>query len=88
MHKYQMVKYLTLFCIVNVLILHFTVSYCLAPYSLDVILTLKNFQVNWPPFLPGLVYDSIYQAKTPGLTLYQVAFLSDDQIYRQNQHLK
>ena len=48
------------------------------------ILTLKNLQLNWPPFLPGLVYDSIYQAKTPGLTLYQVAYLSVDQIYRQN----
>ena len=84
MRKYQMVKILTLFCMANVLILHFAVTYCLASYSLGVILTLKNFQVNWPPFLPGLVYDSIYQAKTPGLTLYQVAYLSVDQIYRQN----
>ena len=79
-----MVKVLTLFCMANVLNLHFTVTYCLASYSLDVILTLKNFQVNWPPFLPGLVYDSIYQARTPELTLYQVAYLSVDQIYRQN----
>ena len=79
-----MVKVLTLFCMANVLNLHFTVTYCLASYSFDVILTLKNFQVNWPPFLPGLVYDSIYQARTPELTLYQVAYLSVDQIYRQN----
>ena len=84
MRKYQMVKILTLFCMANVLILHFAVTYCLASYSLGVILTLKNFQVNWPPFLPGLVYDSIYQARTPELTLYQVAYLSVDQIYRQN----
>ncbi len=48
------------------------------------ILTLKNFQLNWPPFLPGLVYNSIYQARTPELTLYQVAYLSVDQIYQQN----
>ena len=79
-----MVKVSTLFYLANVLNLHFTVTYCLASYSLDVILTLKNFQVNWPPFLPGLVYDSIYQARTPELTLYQVAYLSVDQIYRQN----
>ena len=84
MRKYQMVKVLTLFCLANVLNLHFTVTYGLASYALDAILTLKNFQVNWPPFLPGLVYDSTYQAKTPGLTLYQVAYLSVDQIYRQN----
>ena len=79
-----MVKVLTLFCMANVLNLHFTVTYCLTSYSLDVILILKNFRVNWPPFLPGLVYDSIYQARTPELTRYQVAYLSVDQIYRQN----
>ena len=63
-----MVKVLTLFCLANVLNLHFTVTYFLTSYSLDVILILKNFRVNWPPFLPGLVYDSIYQARTPELT--------------------
>ena len=48
------------------------------------ILSLKNFQLNWPPFLPGLVYNLIYQARTPELTLYQVVYLSVDQIYQQN----
>ena len=79
-----MVKVSTLFCMANVLNLHFAVTYCLASYSFDVILILKNFRVNWPPFLPGLVYDSIYQARTPELTLYQVVYLSVDQIYQQN----